>query len=91
MKVHSTSLCYAAKCLITTFPRSFHLSFPQRATKVKKLFTELPEGRILPDGTFAQPLGEWSAGPHCDPLIRCAPLHVFLQFMNLIHRLYIST
>lgn len=33
-----------------------------KVTKTKKKFSELPQFRVLPDGSVAKPLGQWQSG-----------------------------
>lgn len=60
---------------LAVISRQLHSSRPLTATITKKSFADLPTGHVLPDGSYAEPLGEWREGPECSPL-RCAPLHV---------------
>ncbi|KAG5716617.1 MutS like protein [Termitomyces sp. T112] len=60
--------------------RAFSVALPPTPakTKTKKAFADLPSTYVRPDGTVAEPLGQWSSGPNVSPP-SCSSLDVSTQ------------
>lgn len=87
VRVNNLSMSIRWSALFSTSTRNiYRYNSTSPKNRVKRVYSDLPEVYFLPDGTPAEPLGEWSNSSSCsmfNSLLRSYKYGVYLSFQIL--------